>query len=114
LSYPGRRVVVDAARQCNTPGDGPRPDGAWQNGPMRFRIGLLVGAGIGYVAGTRAGRERYEQLKRAGAKARQHPAVAQLNEQAGAVVDLARNTVARGLEEGSKGMRRMADRPTGS
>jgi hypothetical protein len=78
---------------------------------MRFRIGLVIGAGVGYVLGSRAGRERYEQLKRAGAKLRRHPAVAQLNEQATAVADLARNTVARGFEEGSKGIRKMADRP---
>lgn len=31
----------------------------------RFRYGLLAGAGIGYVLGTRAGRERYEQMRRA-------------------------------------------------
>ena len=29
---------------------------------MRFRTGLLLGAGAGYVLGTRAGRERYEQI----------------------------------------------------
>ena len=31
---------------------------------MRFRIGFLIGFGGGYVLGTRAGRERYEQLRR--------------------------------------------------
>ena len=30
----------------------------------RFRRGLLLGAGVGYVLGTKAGRERYEQLRR--------------------------------------------------
>jgi hypothetical protein len=30
---------------------------------MRFRIGLLVGFGIGYYLGARAGRERYEQIR---------------------------------------------------
>ena len=29
-----------------------------------FRMGLLIGAAIGYVLGTRAGRERYEQISR--------------------------------------------------
>jgi hypothetical protein len=33
---------------------------------MRYRATFAVGAAIGYVFGTRAGRERYEQLKRAG------------------------------------------------
>ncbi len=30
---------------------------------MRGKIGLVVGLGVGYVLGTRAGRKRYEQLK---------------------------------------------------
>lgn len=30
---------------------------------MRGKAGLVIGIGIGYVLGTRAGRERYEQIK---------------------------------------------------
>jgi len=30
---------------------------------MRGKIGLAVGLAVGYVLGTRAGRERYEQIK---------------------------------------------------
>ena len=30
---------------------------------MGFKTGLLVGFGAGYVMGTKAGRERYEELK---------------------------------------------------
>lgn len=32
---------------------------------MGFKRGLVLGLGIGYVLGARAGRERYEELKRA-------------------------------------------------
>lgn len=32
---------------------------------MGFKRGLLVGFGIGYVLGAKAGRERYEQIKQA-------------------------------------------------
>ena len=32
---------------------------------MRGKVVLLVGIGIGYVLGARAGRERYEEIKRA-------------------------------------------------
>jgi hypothetical protein len=32
---------------------------------MRGKLVLLVGVGIGYVLGARAGRERYEEIKRA-------------------------------------------------
>lgn len=31
---------------------------------MRGKAGLIIGIGIGYVLGSRAGRERYEQIKR--------------------------------------------------
>lgn len=36
---------------------------------------LLLGAAIGYVLGSRAGRERYEQIKRAAVRTADHPAV---------------------------------------
>lgn len=38
-----------------------------------FRI--VLGAVIGYVLGSRAGRERYEQIKRWTSRAADHPAV---------------------------------------
>ena len=38
-----------------------------------FRI--FLGAAIGYVLGSRAGRERYEQIKRWASRAADHPAV---------------------------------------
>jgi membrane protein DedA with SNARE-associated domain len=31
---------------------------------MKGKIGLVVGLGVGYVLGTRAGQERYEQIKK--------------------------------------------------
>lgn len=36
----------------------------WQNRGMRFRLGLMIGAGAGYVLGAKAGRGRYEQIRR--------------------------------------------------
>ena len=30
---------------------------------MKGKVGLVVGLGVGYVLGSRAGRERYEQIK---------------------------------------------------
>ena len=30
---------------------------------MGFKTGLIVGFGVGYVLGTKAGRDRYEELK---------------------------------------------------
>jgi hypothetical protein len=31
---------------------------------MRFRVGLLAGFTVGYYLGSKAGRERYEQIRR--------------------------------------------------
>jgi hypothetical protein len=76
---------------------------------MRFRLGLLTGLVAGYVLGTRAGRERYEQIARVTADLRRHPAVAQIVEQVVGVVDLVRNAVAGGLRAGSEGLRNLAD-----
>jgi len=36
---------------------------------------LVLGMAIGYVLGSRAGRERYEQMKRWSARVADHPAV---------------------------------------
>lgn len=42
---------------------------------MRFRLGLLLGFAIGYVLGTKAGRERYAQIQSWGRQlARSEPA----------------------------------------
>lgn len=32
---------------------------------MAFRSGLIIGLGVGYVLGAKAGRERYEQIMEA-------------------------------------------------
>jgi hypothetical protein len=72
---------------------------------MRFRAGLVAGVALGYVLGTRAGRERYEQIKRAAAEARRHPAVAQLVDQSVGLVDAGRYVAASGLATGAKGLR---------
>jgi hypothetical protein len=42
---------------------------------MKGKIGLIVGLGAGYVLGTRAGRERYEQIKTQWLKLWEQPAI---------------------------------------
>ncbi|CAM5407938.1 YtxH domain-containing protein [Streptomyces aurantiogriseus] len=42
---------------------------------MRYRLTFVVGLALGYVLGTRAGRERYEQLKKSARQVAQNPAV---------------------------------------
>ncbi|KUL68708.1 MULTISPECIES: hypothetical protein [unclassified Streptomyces] len=42
---------------------------------MRYRLTFVVGLAVGYVLGTRAGRERYEQLKKTAREISHNPAV---------------------------------------
>ncbi|MGX1269799.1 YtxH domain-containing protein [Streptomyces phaeoluteigriseus] len=42
---------------------------------MRYRLTFVVGIALGYVLGTKAGRERYEQLKKSARQVAQNPAV---------------------------------------
>ncbi|MEV7523295.1 YtxH domain-containing protein [Streptomyces sp. NPDC091371] len=42
---------------------------------MRYKVTFVVGLALGYVLGTRAGRERYEQLKKSARELAQNPAV---------------------------------------
>ncbi|MBW1600996.1 YtxH domain-containing protein [Streptomyces sp. JJ66] len=42
---------------------------------MRYRLTFLTGVAVGYVAGARAGRERYEQLRKKAQRFAENPAV---------------------------------------
>ncbi|MGV9255530.1 YtxH domain-containing protein [Streptomyces sp. NPDC003697] len=42
---------------------------------MRYRLTFVAGLALGYVLGTKAGRERYEQLKKSARQFSQNPAV---------------------------------------
>ena len=42
---------------------------------MRYRLTFIVGLALGYVLGTKAGRERYEQLKKSALQVSHNPAV---------------------------------------
>ena len=55
---------------------------------MRFRLGLLVGLGVGYYLGAKAGRERYEQLNAMIRKVKRSDAYDAATGKAKAVVDL--------------------------
>ena len=51
------------------------------------KLMLLVAGGVGYVLGTRAGRERYEQIKKADTRVKEDPRV---QEKAHQAADLAK------------------------
>ncbi|GLZ10979.1 hypothetical protein Acsp04_12140 [Actinomadura sp. NBRC 104425] len=42
---------------------------------MKYRATFIAGAAVGYVLGTRAGRERYEQIKRMTRRLMENPTV---------------------------------------
>lgn len=60
------------------------------------KFALLIAAGIGYVLGTKAGRERYEQIRGAAKKVTDDPRVQQKAQQA---ADLARDKAPDGLKD---------------
>jgi hypothetical protein len=61
---------------------------------MKGKLLLLAGAAVGYVFGTRAGRERYEQIKESVNKAWKDPRVQEkVTEAEQFVSETAKNTV---------------------
>lgn len=67
---------------------------------MRFRLALFIGLAVGYVLGTRAGRERYEQIATAYRKlSRTQPAI-ELQAQAREVAARAGNALEEKAAEG--------------
>ena len=78
---------------------------ACQNGRMKFRTGFVLGLGVGYVLGAKAGRERYEQIAAAWARV--------ADGKGKAIVDLtttaARDAIGNGLKEASQRLHDAAD-----
>lgn len=64
---------------------------------MKTRLTLLVGGAVGYVFGTKAGRQRYEQIRRAAGRMAQRPEVQHARDvaatQAGQLAESAKNVV---------------------
>ncbi|HEY7488619.1 MAG TPA: hypothetical protein VH912_29530 [Streptosporangiaceae bacterium] len=64
---------------------------------MKYRVTFIAGAALGYVLGTKAGRERYEQMKRASRRLAENPTVQEtagvIRAQAGELAGNARNKV---------------------
>jgi hypothetical protein len=57
----------------------------WHNGGMRLRTALVFG--IGYLLGAKAGRDRYEQIRRLYLRATSNPQVRQVIDQGKDIVD---------------------------
>ncbi|WP_119729519.1 YtxH domain-containing protein [Thermomonospora amylolytica] len=65
---------------------------------MKIRIPFLVGAAVGYVLGTKAGRERYEQIVQQSRKLAENPKVQEtaetLRAKSGTLAGTAKNRIA--------------------
>ena len=73
-----------ARGDCETPAATGRPTTCSERRTfMGTKTGILIGVGIGYVLGTRAGRERYEQIRASASKLRRFPIVARPLDAAG-------------------------------
>ena len=60
---------------------------------MRFRAGLLVGFGAGYVLGAKAGRERYQQIVEATRAFLDNPGVQRLTDEVNKTVNVGKERV---------------------
>jgi hypothetical protein len=60
---------------------------------MRFKSGFLVGLGAGYVLGTKAGQERYQQIVGAASKLRENPGVQRLTGEVNRTVSVGKDRV---------------------
>ena len=80
---------------------------------MRYRIAFGTGFALGFVAGTRAGRERYEQIKQVTRQLMDNPTVQQaagaLQAQAGEFAQTARQKVGGKVHEKMNGGRAEPD-----
>ena len=81
---------------------------------MRFRLGMVIGGAAGYVLGAKAGRQRYEDIRRWWNSARRNPSMEQVTDVTQSLSDLGRTVVAGGLEKVSASIRRPGSRESGA
>jgi len=67
---------------------------------MRFKFGLAVGLAAGYVLGTRAGRQRYEQIRRWWGQLSSSPTVHRATDRAQAVAGEGARRALYGVQSG--------------
>jgi len=86
----------------------------WQNHRMRFKTGLVIGFGAGYVLGSKAGRERYEQIRSWCDGCMSNDQVQRLGTKSKAVADIAteraRDVLSDGFDAAARKAREVAER----
>jgi len=73
---------------------------------MKFRFGLIIGLAIGYVLGTRAGYERYQQIQSSWRSVRRSDPAQRLGSE---VRDLADRAGSRIEQKASRGVDQLSD-----
>jgi hypothetical protein len=75
---------------------------------VKFKSALLLGLGAGYVLGTKAGKERYEQIRAATRQFMDNPGVQRLNREVNKTVQVGKERVtdaaSRTAEQASTGL----------
>ena len=98
LSYPGKDSQDSKAPRLSR-----TASGAASLSFMKFRTGLVIGLGVGYYLGAKAGRERYNEMQRWIRQARDSDVIETASDKAKAVIDLtverARDLIDRGDED---------------
>jgi hypothetical protein len=89
---------------------------------MRGKSGLALGLAIGYVFGTKAGRERYEQLSQSAKRLANDPSLRRLQGELGGLFNASKQqatatiegTATRAADKVGEANERLADQQTGS
>ena len=81
---------------------------------MGFKTGLLVGLGVGYVLGTKAGRERYEELRAAWDQFTGNPSVQRVVSKGRDVVETGTERGIRAVEEAGESVKERLEGPQGT
>jgi hypothetical protein len=82
---------------------------------MGFKTGLLVGFGVGYVLGTKAGRERYEELKASWDQFMGNPSVQTVVTKGKEVVETGKQRGLKAVEKATDNVKdRLDTEPTGT
>lgn len=81
---------------------------------MGFKTGLLVGLGVGYVLGSKAGRERYEEIRASWDQFTGNPSVQRMVSKGREVVETGTERSIRAVEQAGETVKDRLEGPEGT